>query len=56
MTNEEQEIIQAGAILEKEHQRLKDQFFRLLACLYPNQIGQHDVEYIIEGKKEENNG
>ena len=33
--------------LEKELQRLKDQFFRLLACLYPNQIGQHDVEYII---------
>lgn len=38
--------------LEKEHQRLKVQFFRLLACLYPNQIGQHDVEYIINGKKE----
>ena len=38
--------------LEKEYTRLKDQFFRLLACLYPNQIGQHDVEYIIGGKKE----
>ena len=38
--------------LEKEHTRLKDQFFRLLACLYPNQIGQHDVEYIIGVEKE----
>ena len=46
MTNEE---------LEKEYKRLKDQFFRLLACLYPNQIGQYDVNYIIEGKKEEIN-
>ena len=43
MTNEE---------LEKEYKRLKDQFLRLLACLYPNQIGQHDVEYIISSKKE----
>lgn len=38
--------------LEKEHERLKNQFFRLLACLYPNQIGQQDAEYIIDGKKE----
>ena len=47
MTNEE---------LEKEHQQLKDQFFRLLACLYPNQIGQQDVDYIINYKKEDENG
>lgn len=38
--------------LEKEYTRLKDQFFRLLACLYPNQIGQHEVEYIIGVKME----
>lgn len=43
------------AVLEREHQRLNEQFLRLLACLYPNCIGQHDVEYIINGKKEEEN-
>lgn len=45
----------ANEALKEEHERLKNQFFRLLACLYPNLIGQHDIDYIIEGKKEENN-
>lgn len=44
MTNEE---------LEKENKELNDRFLRLLACLYPNSIGQQDIEYIMYGKKEE---
>lgn len=38
--------------LEKENKELNDRFLRLLACLYPNSIGQQDIEYIMYGKKE----
>ena len=39
--------------LEKDSKELDDRFLRLLACLYPNSIGQQDIEYIMYGKKEE---
>lgn len=40
--------------LEKELQRTKDQLFRLVACLYPNVLGKSDLDYIVEGNKEQN--
>ena len=40
--------------LEKELQRTKDQLFRLMACLYPNVLGESDFDYIYNGNKEQN--
>lgn len=39
--------------LENEFNLLKEQFYRLCSCLYPQALGECDLEYIATGEQEE---
>ena len=40
--------------LENELNLMKEQLYRLCACLYPQALGEEDFEYIITGKRKGN--
>ena len=37
--------------LENELKLMKEQLYRLCACLYPQALGEDDLEYIATGKR-----